>query len=303
MTDDQPAGFRIGYRTATLSIGVVALAAIATAVVVTSLRDADTLSVVALALAIISFVIQIILFIVQQASSANDARRSADLYAQTIRALASIEEKAEGTKQTVTQMNEQLLRVALTKATAEEAESGQSHPTSSREYVDRVVQRASEIVSSPAPASVASVDAGESRPRHSFLDRKIDDSMTEAALVVARELKGIELTTIRRLARDQAVAEREGDPDRAGMSTINEPKALHAKGLITRKRVDWSRDPIYRLTPLGRDVARILLSKQFDHSGNEDVQKVRAVLRHWDDGLSELQKRMREEDNQVPVDE
>lgn len=84
---------RIRWKTVALWAVITALVSLTALAVVATIASADTLSVVALALAVMAFVVQIIVFIVQGNAASQQAADTAALNAQTLRALATIEEK------------------------------------------------------------------------------------------------------------------------------------------------------------------------------------------------------------------
>ncbi|MFI9642784.1 hypothetical protein ACIG87_22440 [Micromonospora sp. NPDC051925] len=104
---------RLNWRDIAIWSMIISIALVAVISIVTTVKDADTLSVVALALAVIAFVAQIIVFIVQAAAANDQQMKAQEVYSQTMRALTLIEEKMEGTRQTVNTMNEQLLARVL----------------------------------------------------------------------------------------------------------------------------------------------------------------------------------------------
>lgn len=294
----------IGLRGLSVTMAIIAIAALATTVVVASVRNADTLSVVALALAIIAFVVQIILYIVQQAAASSQGDRAADIYAQTARALASIEEKAEGTKQALGQMNDRLLTAALTKATAEAAAST-SGPFENPEVIEQVVTRAREIVENSNAQRFAKQreDAKPRKQRPTFLARtRLSRESHNNAVEVLKGLSQLELSALRNLARDLAASQRSENPDAAGLSTVNESKKLYEKGLVARVRPSWSNAPVFRLTPLGQDVAFLLMS-EFANVSDPVVEASREKLRAWDKKVTAFRQNLRSQDEAIPVEE
>ncbi|MGC1851288.1 MAG: hypothetical protein WA687_02480 [Solirubrobacterales bacterium] len=84
-------------------------------VVVTAVDDNDALSTVALALAILAFSVQLIVFIAQQNLASEQGRRNEELYGSMQTVLAEIREKAEGTQADVRTINEKLLSALISK--------------------------------------------------------------------------------------------------------------------------------------------------------------------------------------------
>lgn len=76
----------------------------------------DVLALVALCLAVLAFLVQIFVFIVQTFSSNQQLLRAEQLNGSTARALATIEEKAEGTRLAVARLDDRILAAAFGQA-------------------------------------------------------------------------------------------------------------------------------------------------------------------------------------------
>lgn len=122
----------LSLRTIAVSCVLVALASLATLVVVVSVKGIDALSTLALALAVLAFVVQLIVFIVQAADASQQTARNQELHARMMSALAQIQERTQGTQQSVDRMNTRLLEAVIGKATGEGLVVGSS------EFVDRL---------------------------------------------------------------------------------------------------------------------------------------------------------------------
>lgn len=260
------AQLRVQWRTVAISSLVLALAAVTVTAVVATLQDADTLSVVALALAVLAFVIQIIMFVVQTAAASRQDVRAAEIYGRTLMALATIEEKSEGTRRAVVSMNERLLDAAIGKAVPEvQAE----HPEGSSDVLAAGVSaRVREILERNESERIGSgarrVRRGPPR-RHPDLSMNVfPDEPSEAAVSTLEALRPSALTWLLRLGEDQA---RLGGASRSdsvgpGLRTINPYTApdLHEAGLIRRVIVPWSAEPVFQLTDRGKEAARLLMA-------------------------------------------
>ena len=122
------------WRTLALTSLIVALAFGATLVIIVSVKDVDTLSTVALTLAVLAFVVQIIVFVIQIAASNEQLRKSQELHSQMMSTLAQLQERTQGTQQSVERMNTRLLDAALGKA------AGEGLTIGSPEYTEQVVR-------------------------------------------------------------------------------------------------------------------------------------------------------------------
>ena len=302
----QPALAMLSIRWKTLSIAmsILTLAALSTTVIVASVRDVDVLSVVALALAVVAFVVQILVYIVQTASTENQTQHWSSLYTQMTSALATIEEKSERTRDAVDRLDPARIQQALAKAASEAGVSSETPPTgASPESVEEQVRRLSERAAELLRAHEA---PPRSKPRAqslgSFLDTAMSSGAMNKALEVVKTLKGIELTALRRLGNDQRRQEASG-VEQVGLSTLNSPKSLHQRGLVARRTTPWSPTPVYQLTDLGMDVARILLAPPEEAQVRPEYQAMLRQQKSWDDGLEELRKGMRAENDAVPLSE
>ena len=115
-------------------------------VIIVSIKDVDLLSTVALGLAILAFVVQLIVYIVQTAAANQQLLQSQQLHGATLRILAEIEEKSAGTQATVRTISERLLAHVLGKAIPEASAQGltvESHEFSTR-VADLVARRLTE---------------------------------------------------------------------------------------------------------------------------------------------------------------
>jgi len=102
----------ITWRTLAIGGSLLAVAALTTLLIQTATSDADALSSVALILAVLAFVIQIIVFIADFSFNSRRDKEASELNASTQALLAKIEEKANTTNQAVTvQMTKMLDRI------------------------------------------------------------------------------------------------------------------------------------------------------------------------------------------------
>ncbi len=84
---------------------LLAVASLTALVLVTSINDADLLSVVALALAVIAFAAQLIIYIVQPSEAAAESRRSLGLHTELNGLLAELRERTGTTQRSVDAIN------------------------------------------------------------------------------------------------------------------------------------------------------------------------------------------------------
>lgn len=244
--------------------GLVSLTALA---IVATIARADALSVVALALAVLAFVVQIIVFIVQGNSASQQAADAAALNAQTLRALAAIEAKSEGTRETVGIISDRLLDFALNKAASE---ADPNNPGEAIQGIDAsVLERAQEVIESrpnggslserATPPSIS--PPSKNALDKTFLDRRLSNSEVGEAAAIINELSKdiLSLVSIDYLGKDLLKAEKAGREGQAGLTTVNRAVELHEKGLIKRVKPQWSSKPLLVLSDKGKLVANALL--------------------------------------------
>lgn len=119
--DKSPGMLHINWKTIALGSLLVNLAAIAGISAVSIVKDADVLSTVALLLAIIAFICQLIVYAIQTSQSSGQLRQAKDLNASTETLLAEVRTRIEGTQQMMTSQHQELVRLTLLKSTADVA--------------------------------------------------------------------------------------------------------------------------------------------------------------------------------------
>lgn len=127
------ANLNVSWRTVAIGSLLINLGTIGTLATVISLHDANTLASVALALAIIAFICQLIIFSVQTWQSGEQLKQAERLNSQTSSLLAEARTRLEGTHQMVTSQYEELLHLtalrAATQSTKLAAEAGEDEGT------------------------------------------------------------------------------------------------------------------------------------------------------------------------------
>lgn len=119
-----PSNFVIPARVvATVSL-LVSLGSVATLVVVSSVKNVDILSTVALALAILAFVVQLIVYVVQSASASQQLSDARALHGEMMAVLAALQERAAGTQKSIDQIHSQMIDELRMKAANPQAVAG-----------------------------------------------------------------------------------------------------------------------------------------------------------------------------------
>lgn len=310
-----PAGeARLKWKTLALCSVVFALVCLTALAVVTTITRADVLSVVALALAVMAFVVQIIVFIVQGFAASKQAADAAALNAETLRALAAIEEKSEGTRQTVGAISDRLLTFAFNKASSE-AEAEALGDDSTPRKAAGVLQRAREVLdasSNPSNArdvhtspntSLRNASAGQSSAERTFLDEPLTPQDVQQVETVLERLGDnvLALLSLQRLGSDLQQAEEAGHAEGAGLGYLNEPKVLYEVGLIERIRSQYLNGTVFVLTQKGKLVAQALLnlpaaSSSTVHDARKKIADFLGESKQYEDELERVR-------GQIPISE
>jgi hypothetical protein len=293
------ANLSISWKSVAIGAAIVALGALTLAAIVATIKQADTLSVVALGVAVVAFAIQIIVFIVQAAAASEQSLRAQEVYGSTLKVLATIEEKAEGTRQTVSTINDKMLGVLIGKATSEAVASEVSvtSPNFSTEVAERVVDFASRNRDLSEPERGRISDRvpeikAVTFPRASDLERvlpKITDLEPFGGL-----------SALERLGRDWI--KYASDTTYSGLPSISNAKVLYDRGLVRRVRRRWWEDtPVFVLSPDGEIAARILLADDLPLDAPAEAIAIREILQEY---IAERAERaaMRE-DLRIPVED
>ena len=241
----------VPWRRVAVGSGVLTVAAVGALVVVAAVSDTEALTTIALSLAILSFVIQLIVFI-SQASTANQALlRSEQINSDTRALLSQLKTSSEGTSALVQTQFDKVLDIALgspSDKTGSEAEIRERLEQSFRE-----VAQASQSLAGPAQA----------RPARLALQRRAANiasppSKEEAESVaeVVRELTSVDVPRLLSLLDDEVTSTRAG----VYVGLVPEPWADHfkKKGLIEIVHEPEVADSVMRLTDRGRMTARLL---------------------------------------------
>lgn len=236
---------------------VVAVGALASLIIVLALNDSDALATVALSLAIVTFITQILVFIAQTWTTSQ-------LNAETRGFLQELQTSAHGTEKALnTQVDKLTDHILRNFESARKRDDG----SSAGELRRRVREDVAEVLKSQPPLS--SAPAGLTpEPAVSDRDQRLLDELASfpdeeeglQSLEVLKALSPITVSTLRRYGEDERKSrEIGGDP---GLPLADEhpfsKEAIEA-GLLeydtqTRGK-DWA-----RLTEKGRQVARLLVS-------------------------------------------
>jgi len=307
--DNQKVSFQIPARAAAISSLCLNLVLVIVVGIILSISDVDFLSTLALALAVIAFIVQIMVFVYQASASTMQLARSEELHGSTMRALTAIEEKSEGTRQTVTTMSDQMLAAMLSKGfSAQDSvqvsdtslEGGIRDPNVDHPPAEipatryQVIQR---------PVSRTEVpDASERKIAE--LSLPIGKRREEAAAAL-KELDTNKLSTLSWISRDY---QRYGnaDPDRFGHGVDDKtvPREMYDLGLVKRVHASWKPDStVGVLTDKGKDAAALLLGSSLPADIDAAVLDARDRLRIFEEGLDRRRRERETQLDEIPVED
>ncbi|MEU4472085.1 hypothetical protein [Micromonospora sp. NPDC023888] len=270
----------------------------------------------ALALAVIAFVAQIIMFIVQAAAANDQQEKAQEVYAQTMRALTLIEEKMEGTRQTVHTMSEKLLTRVLggmpepvaKEALALEIENSAHQASSSRLPQQRLAYPPSTGDGDLSGSSyeLPYLPPTASREADPEIVRMMREFPTGADLESARS--ALADATVREghylsmLADDEIRSRQPGFKFGAGLSILPTSKELFQRGLVRQVRLPHNPNKtVFLLTKEGRNAARIFTARGRPPSGFP--QDLLELIEKVADYQKEINDRINSPDPNVPVDD
>lgn len=234
---------------------LVAIASLAALAIVASIDDADALSTVALALAILAFVVQIMIFIAQAWSGGQQLSQSHELNAGTMAALSELRTRASGTEQILARQVDTAMRFAFERSQVELRKRDLPPDQAAEELEDAL----------PDELPVA-------RPEVSNTDRRILERLfsfptpeeAEDLLPHFVNLSPLAGSSLRFMAQDERDSRLTGVDPGVGAKSWDSPGVveLRREGLIERASdaEDEDDEPWVRLTPRGREVARFVLA-------------------------------------------
>lgn len=295
----------ISWKVVATAAMLLALTGVASTAVVATVRGADTLATIALALAVIAFVVQIIVFTVQTAASSRQQLHSQQLYGSTMNALATIEEKAEGTRMVVSTMSDKLLDAAFAKAIPQASEQGigVDSPEFSRIVAQWVNQLQPRNMSDPysigSPVRHVQIKPPDSNSEIGSRVFQFPGVNAKAAIEDLENLSDRALRGIRWLADDYV---RASAGNRRGIVQLAGDDELHKSGLVKRRHVPWSEYPVFQLTERGRRAVSTICAEDVPMEFRERVSKIQERIRKEEARLKALVERKKMEST-VPIED
>lgn len=250
----------LSWRSIATTSACLCLALLVTLAVVVASQDTGFLSTLALALAVIAFIVQIIVFIAQSAASTSQLTRAEELHGATLRALATIEEKTEGTRQTVNTINDQMLSAVLGKVLPG---VGGDPAGANVEPLRQAVEDAVRAVGFSSAATTHAPWTNSNKAAR--LDAPTDERLERAA----QNLDGLDvlnLNALRWLGRDymRYGSARAGEIGHGIPGAVIEDYTngeLHDRKLVRQVAASWgTHEPVWILTDEGLDAAALIVS-------------------------------------------
>lgn len=242
---------RVSWRTVAIGSMLLNLGAIGTIATIATVRGGDALATVALALAIVAFICQLIVFSVQTWQSGEQLKQAERLNSETHGLIGEIRTRLESTHEMVATQYRELLHLAALKSEVQIIKTGEQED----------VSQAS--ISASALESVA--DSHVEAPS-GLLDEKYLHSALEWPAVgdIPRFLKVLEplpdetLTALTADATIDAMARYVRQPPTGPYGSTDQP--LVEAGLAIKLPGDSPEKPRVQLTEKGRIAARLLLA-------------------------------------------
>lgn len=147
---DSSSSLRIPLGILALGAGIVAVASLSSLVVIAAIDDVDVLSTVALSLAILAFVVQIMIFLAQTWAAAQQRAQNEELNAETRVVLSKVEESVRGTQAAITDQFDRVLGVALQRTAAETQAVGYQAEFDPVEFQARLLDNVREVMQETA---------------------------------------------------------------------------------------------------------------------------------------------------------
>lgn len=331
---DSSGQFSVSSRSVAIGTTCFSIVSLTALAIVATIREVDSLSVIALALATLAFVIQIILYVVQSNSATQQSIRSEEIYGATLKALAAIEEKTEGTRQAVTGSSERMIEALIGKfipeaesagvrldstqfseklaeriAVSLDARDGADAADSSGNRVSLSASSSARRIRRPAePSESPFAERDRIRKEHAqLLDRfPAGDAAIANCVSIMSTLDDEALEDLARLVNDE---QRYGPPavdqTSGGLQYLSSADILTEKGLVRRIRVKWgSTSAVFILSDLGRLAGRILASPSVPDSAPDGVVQLRARLTAMQREMYNVREQIRlERDSRIPIEE
>jgi heme/copper-type cytochrome/quinol oxidase subunit 4 len=251
---------RVKWRVVAIANGLLASAALTTIVILVATTDAQALSSVALILAVLAFVIQIVVFIADFSFNEKRSRESSELNTATQVLLAKIEAKTDSTNDIVQKQMQRVFEkfVLDVKADGSADSADQSVMLATlRESFDRAVaesQPSNRRLPNSQPDPDLPVSPGRRRRLETWPSAATMQSLARSG---ANDLPAGALDAIKELGDDVRMSARVGVVEGISLNDLSAEAldALQSKGFMRQHRENAG---IWVLTAKGFEVARLM---------------------------------------------
>jgi hypothetical protein len=266
-----PAQLRLAWRTVALAAAVASTAAVASLIVVATVQEAGALSTVALSLAIVSFVIQVLVFMVDSTARSEQTQRSEALYTETEGLLREVRATAQATQDFLATQFATVLRHALRELPGDKGDDEASVPGEAKDLLldsSLLVDQFKEVLddalterlqtASPATRTRKKADAEKLEWLRSY---PTEEQLLEL-LPTFRALSPLAVTMLSRYAANLEESARNGQRLGLRQNNTNSParRELTDAGVL-ETLAGGSEVPMGRLTDLGERLARLLTAR------------------------------------------
>ncbi|MGA3486383.1 hypothetical protein ACK8GG_00015 [Micromonosporaceae bacterium DT55] len=265
----------------------VALSAIGTLVVIAWYKNVDGLSTIALLLAILAFILQIVVFIAQSWTSGQQMVQSQAINADTRALLGELRESTNNTNQMLNQQYDKMLnRFLFTAEKTVGASAGGADRIDFEKLRERLQENLSQVraevmhaPTTPYRAAPRTPSAQQKRISRRLQTLPKDPSALDSHLEILEKLSPAALAALRDLGRDFITSTRSGTYVGYPEEWMDKASELYESDL-GRESVSPDGEPIIVLTSLGLDVARIVVSNEDGPEGlRERISKLRKISR------------------------
>ncbi|NRQ40897.1 hypothetical protein HII36_55205 [Nonomuraea sp. NN258] len=253
--------FEASWKAIAIGSILINFGSIATIATMAATNDAGALNTIALALAVIAFICQLIIFTIQTSQSGSQLKQAERLNSETSQLLAEMRTRIEGTHQMVSSQYQELLHLAALKSVSEAAKQPEAPPMNSQvnlaqleAMVEKVATRATSL-----GANVLNTNVHISVPRSKAHLMSTWPSLNTGLRHIIQDLKKLPAGAIRNLALsagDEYSSNKYRTKPGLSFTSSDQPLIDHKMAEIVT--IEDAQKII--LTPRGRLAGRLLLS-------------------------------------------
>ncbi|WET79511.1 hypothetical protein P3102_36775 [Amycolatopsis sp. QT-25] len=240
-----------------------------------SIKDIDTLSTVALVLAILAFAIQIMIFVAQTSAAAEQSKSTLEINAETKSILSELRARTQATNDTLnTQFGKLLDKMLVVTHESEKnvAEDAESDPAEVFESYFQEMRSALTELKQEVNASTRASAGGpddqihfrhlkhrmRSRPSNVVIERLLREGLENLSDEAARTLAELAVSMLgARSLRDATIV---AESDSLGIKQLIKHDLIRVDGRVRLSKFDGTR-PLYSLTDKGLQLARLVTAE------------------------------------------